>query len=245
MDLIEKRGLVSGTILKRYQRFLADVRLEDGSLVTAHCTNTGTMKSCWEPDDPVLLEPSGNPDRKLKYTWIACQRHGHWVGVDTGIPNKVVAEAARRDQLPGLPGLREVRTEVKYGQERSRIDVLALDAEQRQVYIEVKNATLRVGDSVCFPDAVTERGTKHLRELQSMVREGHRAAIAFFIHRDDVMFFDAAREIDPIYGAELDRAASAGVLILPLKVELRVERAGDGTWRIAWSLPGVLPWGRR
>jgi len=242
--MFEKRGLISGSIQKRYQRFLADVRLDDGSVVTAHCTNTGTMRSCWELGDPVLLEPSDNPDRKLKYTWIACRRDGHWVGVDTGVPNKVVAEAARRDLLPGLPGLREVRTEVKYGQERSRIDVLAADAEGRQVYIEVKNTTLRIGDRVCFPDAVTERGIKHLRELQSMVREGHRAVIAFFIQRDDVRFFDAAREIDAAYAEELDRAASAGVLILPLSARMRVEPAPGGTWNVQWSLPGLLPWAR-
>jgi sugar fermentation stimulation protein A len=242
MGLIEKRGLVYGTILKRYQRFLADVRLDDGSVVTAHCTNTGTMKSCWEPGDPVLLEPNDNPQRKLKYTWIACRRDGHWVGVETGIPNRVVAEAARRDRLPGLMGLHEVRTEVKYGQEHSRIDVLAMDAEDRLVYIEVKNTTLRIGERVCFPDAVTQRGTKHLRELQAMVREGHRAAIAFFIHRDDVRFFGAAREIDPVYAEELDRAAAAEVLVLPLRAQMRIEPAVDGTWNAGWSLQGLLPW---
>jgi len=175
--MISMQGLVPGRILERYKRFLADVELADGGIATAHCTNTGAMKTCWEPGDLVLLAPSDNPARKLKYTWIACRRGGTWIGVDTGIPNKVVAEAARLDRLPGLAGLRDVRTEVRYGAESSRVDVLARDGEGRLVYLEVKNTTLRVGDAACFPDAVTARGAKHLRELQGMVREGHRAAL--------------------------------------------------------------------
>ncbi|WP_005033619.1 DNA/RNA nuclease SfsA [Holophaga foetida] len=240
--IYRRSGLVLGRILKRYKRFLVDVELEDGSLVTAHSTNTGTMATCWEPGDPVLLEPSPNPKRKLPFTWLACRRGGVWIGVETGIPNKVVAEAARRDCLPGLPGLREVRTEVPYGSERSRIDVWARDPEGRGVYIEVKNATLRLGDQICFPDAVTERGLKHLRELQAMVREGHRAALVFFIHRGDGLSFDAARRIDPAYAAELDRAAGAGVEILPLRVCMEALE-GEG-WGLEWSLEGLLPWVR-
>lgn len=241
--LIEKGGLVPGVLIQRYKRFLADVQLEDGRTVTAHCTNTGTMKTCWEPGDRVLLEPAANPERKLKFTWLACERGpGAWIGVDTGLPNRVVAEAARRDVLPGLPGLHSVRTEVKYGAENSRIDVLALDAEGRKVFIEVKNATLKDGEWVRFPDAVTERGTKHLRELQAMVREGHRAAIAFFVHRPDVSVFDAARTIDPAYAAELDRAAAAGVAVLPLAVRLITTPEPGGLWHLGWELPGLLPW---
>ena len=244
MSLIVKRGLVEGRLIQRYKRFLADVELADGSIVTAHCTNTGSMKTCWEPGDRVLLASAPNPHRKLKWTWLACERPGGWVGVETGMPNRVVAEAARRDAIPGLSGLRDVRTEVKYGAENSRIDVLASDAEGRQVFIEVKNTTLKSGRFVLFPDAVSERGTKHLRELQAMVREGRRAAIAFFIHRTDVEAFDAAREIDPAYAAELDRAAAAGVLVLPLRVAMEARKDGDG-WSLAWSLAGLLPWERR
>jgi sugar fermentation stimulation protein A len=241
--LIEKSGLVQGVLIQRYKRFLADVRLEDGRIVTAHCTNTGTMKTCWEPGDRVLLEPAANLERKLKFTWLACERGpGAWIGVDTGLPNRVVAEAARRDVLPGLPGLHSVRTEVKYGAENSRIDVLASDAEGRKVFIEVKNATLKDGEWVRFPDAVTERGTKHLRELQAMVREGHRAAIAFFVHRPDVSVFDAARGIDPAYAVELDRAAAAGVAVLPLAVRLITTPEPGGLWHLGWELPGLLPW---
>lgn len=243
--LLRKEGLVEGRLLQRYKRFLADVELPDGAVVTAHCTNTGSMASCWEPGDRVLLERAANPDRKLAFTWLACERAGTWVGVETGVPNRVMAEAARRDAIPGLSGLRGVRTEVKYGQERSRIDVLALDAAGRQVFLEVKNATLQEGAFALFPDAASSRGAKHLRELQAMVRLGHRAAIAFFIHRGDVSVFDAAREIDPVYAAELDLAAASGVAVLPLQADLRAARQADGSWALEWSLARLLPWKRR
>ena len=245
MILVERHGLVLGRLVLRYKRFLADVELADGTIVTTHTTNTGSMKTCWEPGDRVLLERAANPDRKLKFTWLAVERGGGWVGVETGMPNRVVAAAARQGALPGLPDLCEVSTEVKYGSERSRIDVLAQDATGRQVFIEVKNTTLKAGNWALFPDAVTERGTKHLRELQGMVREGHRAAIAFFVHRTDVDRFDAAREIDPVYAAELDRAAQTGVEILPLAVRLVTSEGASGLWSLGWELPGLLPWEAR
>jgi len=242
VSLVERTGLVAGTLVTRYKRFLADVRLADRTVVTAHTTNTGSMKTCWEPGDRVLLERAANPDRKLKFTWLAVERPGGWVGVETGMPNRVVAEAARRDALPGLPGLRQVRTEVRYGSENSRIDVLAADAEGREVYIEVKNTTLKDGDWALFPDAVTLRGAKHLRELEAMVAAGHRAAIVFFVHRQDVTCFDAAREVDPAYAKALLQAAQAGVEVLPLDVRLVTNCGQDGTWSLGWELAGLLPW---
>lgn len=245
MILVEKRGLVAGVLLQRYKRFLADVRLDDGQVVIAHCTNTGSMATCWEAGDRVLLERAANPDRKLKFTWLAVERPGGWVGVETGMPNRVVAEAARQDAIPGLPGLSEVRTEVRYGHERSRIDVLAQDRHGKAIFIEVKNTTLKSEAWALFPDSVTERGTKHLRELQSMVREGHGAVIAFFVHRTDVTCFDVAREIDPTYAWELDKAAASGVVVLPLAVRLITTRNPDGFWSLGWELPGLLPWVRR
>lgn len=242
VSLVERTGLVAGTLVTRYKRFLADVTLADGTLVTAHTTNTGSMKTCWEPGDRVLLERAANPERKLKFTWLAVERPGGWVGVETGMPNRVVAEAARRGVLPGLPGLRQVRTEVRYGSESSRIDVLATDAEAREVYIEVKNTTLKDGDWALFPDAVTLRGAKHLRELEAMVAAGHRAAIVFFVHRQDVTCFDAAREVDPAYAKALLQAAQAGVEVLPLDVRLVTNCGQDGTWSLGWELAGLLPW---
>jgi len=239
---MEKRDLIQGRIIQRYKRFLADVELPDGSLITAHTTNTGSMKTCWEAGDLALLSHHDDPARKLKYTWLACRREGVWVGVETGMPNRVVAEAARKDALPGLPGLVDVQTEQRYGSENSRIDVLAKDGQGRRVYIEVKNTTLKIGAHACFPDAVTERGTKHLRELRGMVEQGDRAAIVFFIHRGDVKDFDVAREIDPAYARELDRAAASGVEVLPLAVKLGVRKQKNGLFSLRWELPGLLPW---
>ena len=242
---MEKRDLIQGHIIQRYKRFLADVELPDGSVITAHTTNTGSMKTCWEPGDAVLLSHHENPARKLKYTWLACKREGAWVGVETGMPNRVVADAARNDALPGLPGLVDVLTEQKYGSENSRIDVLAEDAQGRRVYIEVKNTTMKIGIRACFPDSATERGAKHLRELRGMVEQGHRAALVFFIHREDVDAFDVAREIDPAYALELDRAAAAGVEVLPLAVKLGVGKQKNGLFTLRWELQGLLPWMRR
>lgn len=241
---MEKRDLIQGRIIQRYKRFLADVELPDGSVITSHTTNTGSMTTCWEPGDTVLLSHHDDPARKLKYTWLACKRAGVWVGVETGMPNRVIADAARNDALPGLPGLVDVLTEQKYGSENSRIDVLAKDVQGRRVYIEVKNTTLKIGSHGCFPDAVTERGRKHLRELRSMVEEGHRAALVFFIHRGDVNAFDVAQEIDPAYAQELDRAAAAGVEVLPLAVKLGVRKQKNGLFALRWELPGLLPWTR-
>lgn len=240
--VLQQGELVPGRILRRYQRFLADVELPGGEVVTVHTTNTGTMKTCWEPGDLVLLRPADNPARKLKWTWVACRRGEAWIGVETGIPNKVVAEAARRGLLPGLEDLREVRTEVRYGQESSRIDVHARDGAGREVFIEVKNATLRMGSLCTFPDAVTTRGLKHLRELTQMVREGHRAVILFFVHRPDVAAFQAAWAVDPAYGAGLEEAAAAGVEVLPLAGAPEAWEAGDGTWSLAWPPGRRLPW---
>lgn len=242
---MDKRDLIQGRIIQRYKRFLADVELLDGSIITAHTTNTGAMTTCWEPGDLVLLSYHDDPARKLKYTWLACKRAGAWVGVETGMPNRVVADAARNDVLPGLPGMVEVLTEQKYGAENSRIDVLAKDVQGRRVYIEVKNTTLKIGSHACFPDAVTERGRKHLRELRGMVAQGHRAAIVFFIHRGDVDAFDVAGEIDPAYARELDRAVADGVEMLPLAVKLSVRKQKNGLFTLRWELPGVLPWAPR
>jgi sugar fermentation stimulation protein A len=242
---LSRQGLLLGRIIRRYKRFLADIELADGTVIIAHTTNTGSMQTCWEPGDRVLLEAHDNPKRKLKYTLLACERAGAWVGVETGLPNRVVAEAARRDCLPGLPNLREVRTEVRYGDERSRIDVWARTVTGQEVFVEVKNTTLKAGRHALFPDAVTERGTKHLRELRGMVGQGHLAAIAFFIHRGDVDRFDAARHIDRAYAEELDRAAEAGVRVLPLKVEMNARLEEGGSWSLGWHLSGLLPWERR
>lgn len=245
--LLEKRGLVAATVVRRYQRFFADVVLLEGArageTVTVHTTNTGAMTSCWEPGDRALVERATNPARKLPWTWIACRRGRTWVGVETGVPNRVVAEAARRSLVPGLGPLHDVRTEVPYGRERSRVDVEARDARGRRVLVEVKNVTLRRGRLALFPDARSERAEKHLRELAAEARAGSVAVLAFFVHRADVSAFDAARAIDPSYARALDAAARDGVRVLPLRVRMAVDRpSGDDGHRLVYRLDGLVPW---
>jgi len=238
--VVAKEGLLSGRVQRREKRFFAYVTLDSGEEVVAHCTNTGAMTSCWQPGDAVLLERSPTPGRKLLYTWLACRRGRTWVGVETGMANRVVAAAARNGGLPGLPQLRDVETEVAYGKENSRIDVHARTAGGQRVFVEVKNTTLKEGRTALFPDAVTERGQKHLRELAKVARAGHLAAMVFFVHRADVQGFDVAREVDPDYARELEKAMRAGVKVLPLKVRLGVKR-GEGGWRLSWRLDGLHP----
>jgi sugar fermentation stimulation protein A len=165
------------------------------------------------------------------------------------MPNRVVYEAAVRGVLPGLPGLSEVRREVAYGAEKSRIDVYGRDPQGRAVYIEAKNTTLREGAWGLFPDAVTARGAKHLRELRKVAAAGEVAVAAFFVHRSDVTQFDTAREIDAVYAEELDLAAADGVRVLPLQVgleaSLSAESASGERWQLTWTSCGLLPWVRR
>ncbi|MDC1142535.1 DNA/RNA nuclease SfsA [Planctomycetota bacterium] len=231
--------IVKGTLIVRRNRFLADVRLEDGSELTAVCSNTGTMKSCNEPGRPVILSVSDNPKRKYAHSWELIKMGSTWVNVNTAVPNSAVEELILRDALPELMGYSFVRREVKYGREgRSRIDLLLTndappkkrkkDPEpgprcepngQPDCYVEVKNTSLRVDNYSAFPDAKTERGQKHLRELMDCVEQGYRAANVFFVGRTDTDIFRPADEVDPIYGKLLREAVEAGVEVYPLQVK--------------------------
>jgi sugar fermentation stimulation protein A len=202
--------LTTGTLIRRYQRFLADVALVDGTVVTAHCPNSGSMKGCAVPGSPVLLSLQDSPKRKLRYTWELVQVNGFWVGINTQHPNRLVREAIEAGEIVELRGYDSVRGEVPYGHERSRIDLL-LSGERGLCYVEVKNVTLREGDRALFPDAVTERGQKHLRELQQMVAEGHRGVIFFLVQRDDTSSVSPADAIDPAYGRLLREVVANGV----------------------------------
>ncbi len=206
-------ALETGTVVKRYKRFLADIRLADGSVVTAHCPNSGSMKSCWAEGWRALLSVSDNPRRKLRFTWEMVHNGQCWIGINTQIPNVIAAEAITAGRIPELTGYAELRREVKYGQ-NSRVDIVARNGET-ECYIEVKNVTL-VDDEgyYAFPDAVTERGRKHLRELMKVVRNGHRGVMLFVIQRSDGTGFRAARDIDPEYAKALRKAHRAGVEIL-------------------------------
>ena len=228
--------LEEGVLLRRYKRFLADVALPDGSTLVAHCTNTGRMTGCSAPGSAVLLARSDNPNRKLSHTLILIKVGRSWVSVDTMLPNRVVADALRRRRIPELAAYDSVATEVPYGaQNRSRIDVLLTDSAGRlpPCYVEVKNVTMKSDDHAIFPDAVSERGLKHLSELSREVRRGHRAVLLPFVARGDCRAFDAAHEVDPAWTAGLSRAVAAGVELMPWRA--RVSRRGV-------TLGSQLPW---
>jgi sugar fermentation stimulation protein A len=208
--------LIPGTLIKRYKRFLSDIRLADGAVVTAHCANSGSMMGLTEPDSAVWLSPARNPDRKLKYTWeLASGTDGDLVGINTSLPNGIVADAVADGKITELSGYASRRREVKYGK-NSRIDLLLEDAERPPCYVEVKSVTLKRGNGAAggvaeFPDAVTARGAKHLAELSDMVAEGHRAVMLYLVQRQDCAIFDVAADIDPAYAAALADARKRGV----------------------------------
>ncbi len=201
--------LLKGTLVKRYKRFLADVVLDSGEAVVAHCANSGSMLSVNTPGAEVWVSPARNPERKLRYTWEMIRIGGKLVGINTQHPNLLAAEAVAAGALPELAGYTVVRREVKYGR-NSRIDLL-LEADGRPpCYVEVKNVTMRRdltdAGAAEFPDAITARGAKHLDELAAMKAEGYRAVMLFLAQREDCRRFALAADIDPLYAAGLARA---------------------------------------
>lgn len=209
--------LLKGTLIKRYKRFLADVILDSGEAIIAHCANSGSMLSVNTPGAEVWVSPARNPERKLRYTWEMIRIGDCLVGINTQHPNLLAAEAVAAGALPELAGYNAVRREVKYGR-NSRIDLL-LEADGRPpCYVEVKNVTMRrdltaVGPAE-FPDAITVRGAKHLDELAAMKAQGFRAVMLFLAQREDCRRFALAADIDPLYAAGLARARAAGVEML-------------------------------
>lgn len=203
--------LVRGRLIRRYKRFLADIRLEDGQVITAHVPNTGSMRSTSREGSLVGLSVHDRPTRKYLHTLEIIEGDdGTLVGVNTGRTNRIVEEAVRGGLLEPFVEIREVRREVPYG-EASRIDLLLMLNDARRYYVEVKNVTYKEGRTAYFPDAVTERGARHLRELSAMVRQGHRAAIFFLVNRGDCDSITAAAHIDPTYADALNHAISHGV----------------------------------
>lgn len=209
--------LIEGTLISRYKRFMADVKLRSGTVVTAHCPNSGSMKSCCEPGRTVYLSRSDRPGRRLAYTWEMIEMPSSLVGVNTMVPNRLVREAILLGLLPQLGPFEAIRSEVPYGA-GSRIDLLLERGEGRCCYIEVKNCTLIEDGVALFPDAVTSRGLKHVEELQAMVRTGHDAVAFFLIQRMDSRVFRPADRIDPAYGSALRKAAENGVQIMAYDV---------------------------
>jgi sugar fermentation stimulation protein A len=210
--------LIPGTMIKRYKRFLSDILLKNGEIVCAHVPNTGSMTTCWEEGWPVLLSKSPNPDRKLPYTLEMVHNGKTWIGVNTANPMKIVYEALLEKKIVELSMYDHIQKEVKIG--NSRID-LVLSDESNLCYVEIKNVTLLGENSMAlFPDAVSERGSKHLLELTNLKKKGTKAAMLYIIQREDVNHFAPAKQIDPVYAKNFKIAHDAGVEILPYQCSL-------------------------
>lgn len=208
--------LIPARLVKRYKRFLADCELEDGRIITAHCANTGPMTGLVEPGARVWLEPNDDPKKKLNFGWrLFDHENGHFTGVDTAVPNRVVKAALMAADIAPLAAYDTVRPEVKYGSQNSRIDFLLTGEGLPDAYVEVKSVTLRREDGLAeFPDTVTTRGAKHMAELAEMAREGHRAVIFYLVQRTDCTRVTVAADIDPAYGQAVAEAIKAGVEVI-------------------------------
>lgn len=227
--------LLRGTLLRRYQRFLADVRLEDGALVTAHCPNPGAMTSSADPGRPVLLSDHGaDSGRKLRYTWEAIRMPSAWVNVNAARANRVVAAALAGGAIEELRGYTGVRPEAPLGRS-GRVDFLLTAPRRADCYVEVKSATLRVGQAALFPDARSERAVRHVLELARLARRGRRAVLLFLVGRADCRSVGPADHVHPEYGAALRKAARQGLELLAYQA--RVSPRGV---RLGRRLPVVL-----
>jgi len=209
--------LVKGKLIKRYKRFLADIQLEDGQIVTAHCTNSGSMLTCLEPNAPVFLTPTNDPNRKTRFTWEMIEIDGNWVGINTSIPNQIVEHYLKQGIIPSLGKWDNVIREFKVG--NSRLDFYA-ERENEKCFIEVKNVTLKDDHFARFPDAKTTRGLKHLNELFDLSQKGFRSVILFIVQRTDVSTFSPAWTIDPEYSAKLLEVCTKGVEAIAFQVKV-------------------------
>lgn len=209
--------LIGGRLIRRYKRFLADVILDSGETVVAHCTNSGSMKSCLEDNARVFLSPVSDTKRKTRFTWEMIEINKGWVGINTILPNELVYNYMKQGVIPGLQGYSEIRREVKY--KDSRLDIFASKPGE-ECFVEVKNVTLREENMALFPDAVTLRGQKHLKTLTKLREKGLRAVIVYVVQRMDVNSFAPAENIDPAYSETLRMAYKKGVEIFPLQVKV-------------------------
>lgn len=214
--------LLPGRLLSRYKRFFADVELDSGGTVTAHCTNTGSLLTCKEPGSRAWVSRADNPNRKLQYTWELVQSGETLAGINTNLANRLAEEAVQAGRIPELSAWPEVKREVRYGR-NSRIDLLLSGDGLPPCYVEVKNVTMGREGVAAFPDAVSTRAAKHMAELADQVREGHRAAVLFVVQRMDCRVVTAADDIDPAYGRALREAAEAGVQVLAWQADVSPE----------------------
>jgi len=216
---MKRPPLTDAVLLRRYKRFLADVRLPDGTEVTAHCPNSGRMTACWAEGIPCRLRYSDNPKRKLAWTLEQTRMNGSWVLVDTSLPNRIVEEAIQRAEVPELVGYPTLRREVREGD--SRIDLQLSGADRPVCWVEVKNVTLLDDDGVLrFPDAVSARARKHVDALGDRVEAGERAVLFFHVGRGDGSHVEPADAVDPAYGDALRRAVARGVEVLAYRAEV-------------------------
>ncbi|WP_027253633.1 DNA/RNA nuclease SfsA [Photobacterium halotolerans] len=215
-------SLQPATLIKRYKRFLADIALPDGTITTIHCANTGAMTGCAEPGSSIWYSTSDNPKRKYAHSWELTQtQDGHWICINTARANQIVAEALKNNHIPELSGYASLRTEVKYGTENSRVDIVLDDPLLPSCFIEVKSVTLLEDNGRgYFPDAVTTRGQKHLRELADVAASGQRAVLFFAVLHSGIENVAAARHIDPVYDELLEQAEKAGVEVLCYRAEI-------------------------
>ncbi len=221
-------SLMQGTLVKRYKRFLADVRLDNGEIITVHCPNTGTMLSCSTPESQVGLSRSDNPKRKYPFTLEMVKDNSTWVGVNTARTNKLVAEAITKGHIAEFIDINLIKTEIKTS-DHTRLDLQVLHGDN-STFIEVKSCSLAINRWAMFPDAVTARGTKHLHELIRLSQEGQKTCIFFLVQRADADHFCPASHIDAVYGDALRQAAATGVMVLVYQAEvspkeIRVVRA--------------------
>ena len=213
--------LKPGKLIKRYKRFLAEIKLNTGETIVAHCPNTGPMTGVCEPHSEVWVSKHDNPKRKLAYTWEMIRVNNTWVGVNTWLPNRVMKIFLEQKLLPELATRYDlIRREVPYGKEgKSRVDFLLSKTDRADIYLEVKNVTLTQGSDALFPDTVTKRGQKHLQELIALIPDA-KPVMLYFINRGDCLRFAPADTCDPKYGELLRQAVSAGVEIFPLRFEI-------------------------
>ncbi|MGX0975032.1 sugar fermentation stimulation protein A [Roseovarius sp. MBR-51] len=213
--------LVQAVLLRRYKRFLADIRLMDGREVTAHCANPGSMLGLADPGTTVWVEPNDDPRKKLKFGWRLVESvAGEFACVDTALANRVVKEALETGQIPEFAAYDRVRPEQNYGT-ASRVDFLLSGAGLPDAYVEVKSVTLSRRPGLAeFPDSVTARGTKHLGELAEMAQSGHRAVLLYLVQRTDTQAVTVAQDLDPAYAEALQTARAAGVTVLSYRANI-------------------------
>ena len=234
--MLYSRKLVEGRLIRRYKRFLADIQLAEG-VITAACPNTGSLMGCCEAGSRVWLSESDSATRKYRHTWELVEVGEVMVGINTGLPNALVSEAITNGTIGELSGYAAIRREVAFGEERSRVDLLLQGAGRKDCYVEVKNVTAAASKGVAlFPDCVSERGSKHLRELMRLKARGLRPVQVYCVQRGDVGEVRPADGIDHEYGRTLREAIAAGVEVLAYRAEVTAREI-----RLAERIPVVCP----